>query len=36
VARVPIGNPPQGCAAFFISEMEKWGKVIKDTGPNAE
>jgi tripartite-type tricarboxylate transporter receptor subunit TctC len=36
MAYVPIGNSPQECAAFFKSEMDKWGKVIKDAGLNAE
>jgi len=36
MAYVPIGNSPQECAAFFQSEMDKWGKVIKDAGLKAE
>jgi tripartite-type tricarboxylate transporter receptor subunit TctC len=36
MAYVPIGNSPQECAAFFKSEMDKWGKVIKDAGLKAE
>jgi tripartite-type tricarboxylate transporter receptor subunit TctC len=36
MAYVPIGNSPQECAAFFKSEMDKWGKVIADAGLKAE
>jgi tripartite-type tricarboxylate transporter receptor subunit TctC len=36
MAYAPIGNSPADCAAFFKSEMEKWGKVIKDAGLKAE
>ncbi len=36
MAYVPIGDSPQQCAAFFRSEMDKWGKVIKDAGLKAE
>jgi len=36
MAYVPIGNSPEECAAFFKSEMDKWGKVIKDAGLKAE
>jgi tripartite-type tricarboxylate transporter receptor subunit TctC len=36
MAYAPIGNSPQECAAFFKSEMDKWGKVIKDAGLKAE
>lgn len=36
MAYVPIGNSPQECAAFFKSEMDKWGKVIKDAGLKAD
>jgi len=36
MAYVPIGNSPQECTAFFQSEMDKWGKVIKDAGLHAE
>jgi tripartite-type tricarboxylate transporter receptor subunit TctC len=36
MAYVPIGNSPQECAAFFKSEMDRWGKVIKDAGLKAE
>jgi tripartite-type tricarboxylate transporter receptor subunit TctC len=36
MAYVPIGDTPQQCAAFFKSEMDKWGKVIKDAGLKAE
>jgi tripartite-type tricarboxylate transporter receptor subunit TctC len=36
MAYAPIGNSPEQCAAFFKSEMDKWGKVIKDAGLKAE
>jgi tripartite-type tricarboxylate transporter receptor subunit TctC len=36
MAYVPIGNSPEECAVFFKSEMDKWGKVIKDAGLKAE
>jgi tripartite-type tricarboxylate transporter receptor subunit TctC len=36
MAYVPIGDSPQECAAFFKSEMDRWGKVIKDAGLKAE
>jgi tripartite-type tricarboxylate transporter receptor subunit TctC len=36
MAYVPIGNSPQECEAFFKSEMDRWGKVIKDAGLKAE
>jgi tripartite-type tricarboxylate transporter receptor subunit TctC len=36
IAYVPIGNTPEQCEAFFKSEMDKWGKVIKDAGLKAE
>jgi tripartite-type tricarboxylate transporter receptor subunit TctC len=36
MAYAPIGNSPEECAAFFKSEMDKWGKVIKDAGLKAE
>jgi tripartite-type tricarboxylate transporter receptor subunit TctC len=36
MAYVAIGNSPEECAAFFKSEMDKWGKVIKDAGLKAE
>jgi tripartite-type tricarboxylate transporter receptor subunit TctC len=36
MAYVPIGNSPEECAAFFRSEMDKWGKVIKDAGLKGE
>ena len=36
MAYVGIGNSPEQCAAFFKSEMDKWGKVIKDAGLKAE
>lgn len=26
MADVPIGNSPQQCAAFFRSEMDRWGR----------
>jgi tripartite-type tricarboxylate transporter receptor subunit TctC len=36
MAYVPIGNSPEECAAFFKSEMTKWGKIIKDAGIQPE
>jgi tripartite-type tricarboxylate transporter receptor subunit TctC len=36
MAYAPIGNSPEECAAFFKSEMAKWGKVIQDAGLKAE
>ena len=36
MAYVPIGNTPEECEAFFKSEMDKWGKVIKAAGLKAE
>ena len=36
MAYVPIGNTPEQCDAFFKSEMDRWGKVIKDAGLHAE
>jgi tripartite-type tricarboxylate transporter receptor subunit TctC len=36
MAYSPIGDTPQECEAFFKSEMDKWGKVIKDAGLKAE
>ncbi|MGA8611621.1 MAG: tripartite tricarboxylate transporter substrate binding protein [Xanthobacteraceae bacterium] len=36
MAYVPIGDSPEECAAFFKSEMEKWGKIIKDAGIHPE
>ena len=36
MAYAPIGNTPEECEAFFKSEMDKWGKVIKDAGLKAE
>jgi tripartite-type tricarboxylate transporter receptor subunit TctC len=36
MAYAPIGNSPEECAAFFKSEMTKWGKVIQDAGLKAE
>jgi len=36
MAYVPIGNSPEECEAFFKSEMEKWGKIIKDAGIKQE
>jgi tripartite-type tricarboxylate transporter receptor subunit TctC len=36
MAYMPIGNSPEQCTAFFKSEMDKWGKVIKDAGLKAE
>lgn len=32
----PIGDTPAECEAFFKSEMDKWGKVIKAAGLKAE
>jgi len=36
IAYVPVGNTPEECAAFFKSEMAKWGPVIKAAGLKAE
>jgi tripartite-type tricarboxylate transporter receptor subunit TctC len=36
MAYVPIGDSPEECAAFFKSEMEKWGKIIKEAGIKPE
>ena len=36
MAYVPIGDSPEECAAFFKSEMAKWGKIIKDAGIQPE
>jgi tripartite-type tricarboxylate transporter receptor subunit TctC len=36
MAYVSIGNSPEECETFFKSEMDKWGKVIKDAGLHAE
>jgi hypothetical protein len=36
MAYVPIGDTPDECEAFFKSEMDKWGKVIKDAGLKTE
>lgn len=36
MAYAPIGDTPAECEAFFRSEMDKWGKVIKDAGLKAE
>jgi tripartite-type tricarboxylate transporter receptor subunit TctC len=36
MAYAPIGDTPEECEAFFKSEMDKWGKVIKDAGLKAE
>ncbi len=36
MAYVPIGSSPQECAAFFKSEMAKWGAVIEEAGLKAE
>jgi tripartite-type tricarboxylate transporter receptor subunit TctC len=33
---VPIGDSSEECTAFFKSEMDKWGKIIKDAGLKAE
>jgi tripartite-type tricarboxylate transporter receptor subunit TctC len=36
MAYVPIGSSPQDCAAFFKSELAKWGKVIEQAGLKPE
>jgi tripartite-type tricarboxylate transporter receptor subunit TctC len=36
MAYAPIGDTPQECEAFFKSEMDRWGKVIKAAGLKAE
>jgi tripartite-type tricarboxylate transporter receptor subunit TctC len=36
IAYVPIGNSPEECAAFFKTEMAKWGPIIKAAGLRAE
>jgi tripartite-type tricarboxylate transporter receptor subunit TctC len=36
IAYVPIGSTPEDCAAFFKSEMAKWGPIIKAAGLRAE
>jgi tripartite-type tricarboxylate transporter receptor subunit TctC len=36
IAYVPIGDTPEECEAFFKSEMDRWGKVIKAAGLKAE
>jgi tripartite-type tricarboxylate transporter receptor subunit TctC len=36
IAYVPIGNSPEECAAFFKSEMAKWGPIIKAAELRAE
>jgi tripartite-type tricarboxylate transporter receptor subunit TctC len=36
MAYVPIGNSPEQCEAFFRSEMDRWGKIIKEAGLHAE
>ena len=37
MAYAPIGSSPEEqCAAFFKSELDKWGKVIQDAGLKAE
>lgn len=36
MAYAPIGNTPAECEAFFKSEMDRWGKVIKAAGLKAE
>jgi tripartite-type tricarboxylate transporter receptor subunit TctC len=36
MAYVPIGNSPEQCQAFFKSEMDRWGKIIKEAGLRAE
>jgi tripartite-type tricarboxylate transporter receptor subunit TctC len=36
MAYVPIGDTPDECEAFFKSEMDKWGKVIKEAGLKTE
>jgi tripartite-type tricarboxylate transporter receptor subunit TctC len=33
---VPVGSSPQQFAAFLRSEMQKWGKVIRDAGIRLE
>ncbi|HEX2826464.1 MAG TPA: tripartite tricarboxylate transporter substrate binding protein [Burkholderiales bacterium] len=33
---VPVGSSPQQFAAFLRSEMQKWGKVIRDAGIQLE
>lgn len=32
----PVGGPPSGFAAYFRSEVEKWGKVIRSAGIKLE
>ena len=27
---IPVGNSPQEAAAFLDSEVQKWGKVVRD------
>lgn len=36
MAYAPIGDTPEECEAFFRSEMDRWGKVIKAAGLKAE
>jgi tripartite-type tricarboxylate transporter receptor subunit TctC len=36
MAYAPIGDTPEECEAFFKSEMDRWGKVIKAAGLKAE
>ena len=36
IAYAPIGDTPEQCEAFFKSEMDTWGKVIKAAGLKAE
>jgi tripartite-type tricarboxylate transporter receptor subunit TctC len=36
MAYVPVGSSPEECQAFLKSEMDKWGKVIKEAGLKAE
>ncbi|HZU89355.1 MAG TPA: tripartite tricarboxylate transporter substrate binding protein [Stellaceae bacterium] len=36
MAYVPIGSSPEECETFFKSEMDTWGKVIKEAGLKAE
>jgi tripartite-type tricarboxylate transporter receptor subunit TctC len=36
IAYVTVGNSPEECAAFFKSEMAKWGPIIKAAGLRAE
>jgi tripartite-type tricarboxylate transporter receptor subunit TctC len=36
MAYAPIGDTPAECEAFFKSEMDRWGKVIKAAGLKAE